>query len=92
MSTLPRVGITIGVLVLGAALGLVLRLALGSPPTAPTSHGIENYTGILPVDLLRQPIPDTAPNAQQLRRGQYLVAAGDCMSCHLRDGGEPLAG
>ena len=32
------------------------------------------------------------PNAAQLRRGQYLVAAGDCMSCHLREGGEPFAG
>jgi mono/diheme cytochrome c family protein len=32
------------------------------------------------------------PNAAQLRRGQYLVVAGDCMSCHFRDRGEPLAG
>jgi mono/diheme cytochrome c family protein len=92
MSTLPRVGMTLGVLVLIAALVVVLRLALGSPATAPPLRGNENYSGILPVDLLRQPIPDTAPNAEQLRRGQYLVAAGDCMSCHLRDGGEPLAG
>ena len=52
----------------------------------------DNSAGILPVDLLTQPIPDTAPNAAQLRRGQYLVAAGDCMSCHLREGGEPFAG
>jgi mono/diheme cytochrome c family protein len=42
--------------------------------------------------LLRSAIPEATPNAQILRRGQYLVAAGDCMSCHLRDGGEPLAG
>jgi mono/diheme cytochrome c family protein len=42
--------------------------------------------------LLAQPIADSDPNAAQLRRGQYLVAAGDCMSCHVRDGGEPLAG
>ncbi|HEY4972245.1 MAG TPA: c-type cytochrome [Steroidobacteraceae bacterium] len=42
--------------------------------------------------LLSQPIADSAPNAAQLRRGQYLVAVGDCMSCHLREGGEPLAG
>jgi mono/diheme cytochrome c family protein len=48
---------------------------------APTSMG-----------LLSEPIADSTPNAAQLRRGQYLVAAGDCMSCHLRDGGEPLAG
>jgi len=42
--------------------------------------------------LLAQPISDSTPNAAQLRRGQYLVAAGDCMSCHIRDGGEPFAG
>ena len=92
MSTLPRVGMTIGVLVLIAVLVVTLRLAMGSPPTVAPMHRNEDYFGILPVDLLRQPIPDSAPNAEQLRRGQYLVAAGDCMSCHLRDGGEPLAG
>jgi mono/diheme cytochrome c family protein len=48
--------------------------------------------GILPIQLLTQSIPDSIQNAAQLRRGQYLVVAGDCMSCHLRDGGEPLAG
>jgi mono/diheme cytochrome c family protein len=48
--------------------------------------------GILPIQLLTQSIPDSMPNAAQLRRGQYLVVAGDCMSCHLRDRGEPLAG
>jgi mono/diheme cytochrome c family protein len=92
MSTLPRVGITIGVLVLIAALLVVSRLAAGSPPAVPTLHRNENSAGILPVDLLKQPIPDTTPNAEQLRRGQYLTVAGDCMSCHVRDGGEPLAG
>jgi mono/diheme cytochrome c family protein len=48
-------------------------------------------SGVMPTQLLAEPIPDS-PNAPQLRRGQYLVAAGDCMSCHLRDGGQPLAG
>ena len=47
---------------------------------------------VTPRRLLTEPIADSAPNAAQLRRGQYLVAAGDCMSCHLRDGGEPFAG
>jgi mono/diheme cytochrome c family protein len=42
--------------------------------------------------VLTQRIPDAASNAAELRRGQYLVIAGDCMSCHLREGGEPLAG
>lgn len=44
------------------------------------------------VAVLAQPIADSTPNAAQLRRGQYLVVAGDCMSCHLRKGGEPFAG
>jgi mono/diheme cytochrome c family protein len=71
---------------------LVLSASLGSAAAAPPSYGNDNSSAILPVDLLRQPISDATPNAEQLRRGQYLVAAGDCMSCHLRAGGEPLAG
>jgi mono/diheme cytochrome c family protein len=47
---------------------------------------------VTPVSLLATPIPDTTPNAQQLQRGQALTIAGDCMSCHVRDGGEPFAG
>jgi mono/diheme cytochrome c family protein len=49
-------------------------------------------SGVLPIELLAQPVADSTPDAAQVRRGQYLVAAGDCMSCHLREGGEPLAG
>ena len=43
-------------------------------------------------DLLATQFESTAPNAAQINRGRYLVAAGDCMSCHLREGGEPFAG
>jgi len=49
-------------------------------------------TAITPSGLLSTPIDQTTPNAAQLIRGQYLVAAGDCLSCHLREGGEPFAG
>jgi mono/diheme cytochrome c family protein len=49
-------------------------------------------SAVTPRTLLSQRIDDSAPNAAQLRRGQYLVAAGDCISCHLREGGEPFAG
>jgi hypothetical protein len=42
--------------------------------------------------LLTQRFDDSLPNAAQIRRGQYLVAAGDCLSCHQREGGEPFAG
>jgi mono/diheme cytochrome c family protein len=49
-------------------------------------------SAVTPQGLLTQHFDDSAPNAAQVRRGQYLVAAGDCMSCHLREGGEPFAG
>jgi len=75
-----------------AVLAVVLGLAEGSPAADPPTQNTESTPGMVPLDLLRQPIPDTSPNAEQLRRGQYLVAAGDCMSCHLREGGAPLAG
>jgi mono/diheme cytochrome c family protein len=44
------------------------------------------------VSMLVRPIPDSAPNAAQLRKGRALLIAGDCMSCHLRPGGAPLSG
>jgi mono/diheme cytochrome c family protein len=65
--------------------------AQGPLPALPTlpAHGGAALTA---VGLLSEPIADSTPNAAQLRRGQYLVAVGDCMSCHVRAGGEPLAG
>jgi mono/diheme cytochrome c family protein len=77
-----RLGTSIAILALSP---LAMSQVLPGLPAHPVS-------GMLPTQLLTQPIPDSTPNAAQLRRGQYLVVAGDCMSCHLRDGGEPLAG
>jgi mono/diheme cytochrome c family protein len=71
-----------------AILGLV-RIATSQVATTLPAHPV---SGIIPTQLLADPIVATTPNAAQLRRGQYLVIAGDCMSCHLREGGEPLAG
>ncbi len=68
-----------------ATVGLAMSQAWPSLPAHPTSD-------VLPIELLTQPVADPTPDAAQVRRGQYLVAAGDCMSCHLREGGEPLAG
>jgi mono/diheme cytochrome c family protein len=45
-----------------------------------------------PTDLLTRPVSASLPNADQVRRGQYLVVVGDCVSCHTRDGGTPMAG
>ncbi len=78
----------IGVGISFASLGLAqLAMSQGSPslPAHPVA-------GVTPTQLLADPIADSTPNAAQLRRGQYLVAAGDCMSCHLRQGGAPFAG
>ncbi len=46
----------------------------------------------IPSDILGGPVSSAEGNPTQIRRGQYLVAVGDCMSCHLRPGGAPLAG
>lgn len=43
-------------------------------------------------DLLTAAIPDGTPDAEQVRRGQYLVRVGDCLSCHIAAGGQPFAG
>jgi mono/diheme cytochrome c family protein len=69
--------------ILGAGgLAVSQMLALPAyPSSAVTARG-----------LLSQRFDDSAPNAAQVRRGQYLVAAGDCISCHVREGGEPFAG
>ena len=40
---------------------------------------------------LGQPAPAPAP-ANQVERGRYLAAAGDCVSCHTKAGGAPFAG
>ena len=73
---------------------LAAAVALGSAGLAASQAPLPLHpsAAATPVSLLTQPIPDTTPNAEQLRRGQYLVRAGDCVSCHMRPGGEPLAG
>jgi mono/diheme cytochrome c family protein len=80
--------LTLGAVVAVAVFGLS-RLTTSQTPAALTAPA---ESTILPGQVLTRPILDSTPNAAQLRRGQYLVAAGDCMSCHLREGGEPLAG
>jgi mono/diheme cytochrome c family protein len=78
------------VLAIGACAALlgVSAVAQSQIPTLPAYPS----SAITPLGLLTKRIDEAAPNAAQLARGQYLVAAGDCMSCHLREGGEPFAG
>jgi mono/diheme cytochrome c family protein len=84
LSTLQKTlltGFTVAALsVAGFALSDMTALP-AHPSSAVTARG-----------LLTQPFDDSLPNAAQLRRGQYLVAAGDCIACHQREGGEPFAG
>jgi mono/diheme cytochrome c family protein len=80
------------VLIAGAALGLgVAAWALSQMPALSPLPAYPS-SAITPSGFLATRIDDSTPNAAQLRRGQNLVAAGDCMSCHLREGGEPFAG
>jgi mono/diheme cytochrome c family protein len=87
MSGLPRLRTP---LLIGSALAMlgVAGLAVGQMLALPAHPS----SAITPGGLLAKRIDDATPNAVQLRRGQYLVTAGDCMSCHLRAGGEPFAG
>jgi mono/diheme cytochrome c family protein len=75
---------------LGAAVVLTVatRFAAGEGAALP-AHPIATATAL---QILTTAVPAEAAYAAQLRRGQELVVAGDCMSCHLRPGGEPLAG
>jgi mono/diheme cytochrome c family protein len=77
----------LGFIAAAAALALATWAVSQNPalPAHPTS-------ALTPSGFLAQPIADSAPNAEQLRHGQALVIAGDCMSCHIRDGGQPFAG
>ena len=92
------------ILAIGAVLTVfgVVRLAasqMPAPPPRSLAPGHDNAAAfghnawpLTAAVLLSQPISDSVANATELRRGQYLVAAGDCMSCHLREGGEPFSG
>jgi mono/diheme cytochrome c family protein len=71
-----------------AAILGVAGIAVSQMPPPPE----QPIAATTPTELLAKRIDDATPGADQVRRGQYLVAAGDCMSCHLREGGEPFAG
>jgi mono/diheme cytochrome c family protein len=81
----------------GTALGVValsclIQATLGQGQSAGGPEAKVTTSEVIPSDILAGPISPAAGDAHQVRRGQYLVAAGDCISCHMRPGGEPLAG
>jgi mono/diheme cytochrome c family protein len=71
-------------LALGAA-GAALSVGLTGNERQPSGHLA------LPL-FLTQPISGQTANAEQVRRGQYLVRLGDCASCHTAEGGPAFAG
>jgi mono/diheme cytochrome c family protein len=73
-----------------AALAVLAAAGLAASQMAPLPA--HPSTAITAVSLLTQPIAASTPSAAQLRLGQSLVRAGDCVSCHMREGGEPLSG
>ena len=85
--------VLVGVALLGGAL-LAVAAGLGAGGLAFSQDGVGAPPPIpqTPTQLMTTPIPDGTPNADQLRRGQYLTTVGDCVSCHDRPGGQPFAG
>ncbi|HEX3915186.1 MAG TPA: c-type cytochrome [Steroidobacteraceae bacterium] len=82
--TRRRIRFLLSIPVLLGAAGIAASQMLPLP-----AHPVSTPTA---ADLLAKQFNDSEPNAEQLVRGRYLVAAGDCMSCHVREGGQPLAG
>jgi mono/diheme cytochrome c family protein len=78
------IGLTVVVALIaaGAAAMAFGKPAPYTPMTAPD----------IPMRPLLEAIADSTANAAQLRLGQYLVRAGDCASCHTREGGPFLSG
>jgi mono/diheme cytochrome c family protein len=71
---------------------LILAVTLGWKLTHVSALPAQPATSVAAAALLTQPIADTVANADQVRRGQYLVRVGDCLSCHLSATGKPFAG
>jgi mono/diheme cytochrome c family protein len=76
------------VLLLALILIVVIVVGLLRPPRL----AAQPAAAVAPAAMLTQPIAAGLPNAGQLRRGQHLVALGDCLSCHLAPGGKAFAG
>lgn len=74
---------------------LLVAVCGGAAVVLSTTHAAP-YTPLVANNIRMEPltraIPDSAPNAQQLRLGQYLVRAGDCAACHTAQNGALLAG
>ena len=77
-----------------AVLGAAAILGLGAARIALSQGALPAPADAVatPTQLLTTPTPPELPNAAQVERGRYLVVAGDCVSCHTREGAAPLSG
>jgi mono/diheme cytochrome c family protein len=77
---------------------VVLVAAAGAAWLVLHTRGPTSFAGGTPVELANYPGPNPtgAPpelaDADLVKRGEYLVRAGDCAACHSAPGGKPYAG
>jgi mono/diheme cytochrome c family protein len=81
------IGIAVVVLI---AVGFGLWMVMGPGPmdfAKGKRVSLSSTSGIGPTG-----VPAELASASLIERGQYLTRAADCIACHTKDGGEPLAG
>jgi mono/diheme cytochrome c family protein len=73
--------------------------ALGAAADAPPDNGAPQQVQETPQNdmagwTIPSPVnmPSDPQQAAQIRRGEYLVTAGDCLPCHSVSGGQPFGG
>jgi len=84
-----------GLLARAAQLGALLTLILVFPLTAFAQDQIDNTPekGAMPHEVTYPTIDyGTGPEAERIKRGEYLAKAGDCIACHTVPGGKAFAG
>ncbi|WP_298240314.1 cytochrome c [uncultured Bradyrhizobium sp.] len=72
-------------------LGVAALAAIGWAEGQTSALPRHRSPAVTALAVLTAQIPDGA-DAEKLRHGQDLMRAGDCVSCHMRKGGEPLSG
>ncbi len=90
---------TLRTLGFSAALGTLLTCAAitlapaQDTPTAPAPAAPAAEPAAAPAaDASAAPADATPPVDPVVEKGKYLALAGNCVSCHTREGGEPFAG
>src|SRR6202158_2793781 len=68
-----------------------LRELIRSPKRTVSLIGLAAAIGVLDA-AIAQTNPAPQASSDQVRHGEYLARAGDCISCHTTNGGAPYAG